>query len=219
MNSDVVMAFVLAGVVAAAYGLFLLIFRRGKRRRGLWLFFCGFIVVPILGGLLYGTPEERAARDLGFLSVADQERAREAGFTEASIWSTERQRIEEVAAAKREADTAAAAEAAAEQERLEKVAEEEATRVAEAEKKRKGFHCISEWDGTHQAFRRAVEASLREPDSFEHISTRITPVSEEGKHMLGMEYRARNGFGGMNVGTAMAIVANDDCSFELLTIE
>lgn len=86
----------------------------------------------------------------------------------------------------------------------------------EAEKKRKGFHCLSSWDGSHRELVSAFKQTLREPDSFEHIETRISPVSKEGNHALLMQYRARNGFGGMNVGSLTATVKNSDCSFEVI---
>lgn len=91
--------------------------------------------------------------------------------------------------------------------------------AAAAEEKRQGFHCLSQWDGAHSSLKRAVKDSMRDPDSFEHIETRITPVSDEGTHVLFMEYRAKNGFGGMNIGTARAIIDNDDCGYELVTLE
>ena len=46
------------------------------------------------------------------------------------------------------------------------------------EKKRKGFHCLSAWDGSHRGVKTYVEERMREPDSFEHIETRITPINE-----------------------------------------
>ncbi|MEM9975579.1 MAG: hypothetical protein AAF771_15480 [Pseudomonadota bacterium] len=90
-------------------------------------------------------------------------------------------------------------------------------RLAE-EQKRKGFHCLSAWDGSHRNFKEDVQASLREPSSFEHIETRITPVNDKGYHVLFMDFRARNGFGGMNLASASAVVKQSDCSHELLAI-
>lgn len=98
-----------------------------------------------------------------------------------------------------------------------------ATPDAEAAKedadRKAGFHCLSKWDGSHRDLVRAVEPSLRDPDSFEHIETRITPVNDKGFHLLTMKYRARNGFGGMAIGTLRATVKNSDCSFEILSNE
>lgn len=81
-----------------------------------------------------------------------------------------------------------------------------------------GFHCLSSWDGSHRGVVDAVKAQLRDPRSFEHISTRISKV-ENGRHSLIMEYRARNGFGGMNVGTAVATVDHYTCTPTVLAYE
>jgi len=96
-----------------------------------------------------------------------------------------------------------------------------AAKKAEEDKdnKRKGFHCLSGWDGSHAAVKDAVEKQMRDPDSFEHIETRITPVDKNGKHSLVMKYRAANGFGGMSVGQAEAIIDNDSCQATISLIE
>ncbi|MCG8436034.1 MAG: hypothetical protein MJA83_18600 [Gammaproteobacteria bacterium] len=92
-----------------------------------------------------------------------------------------------------------------------KRAAEEAKRVAEkAENKRRGFHCLSAWDGSHHAVVGYVKDRLRDPGSFEHAETRISP-NKDGNHLLIMEYRARNGFGGMSVATVTATVSNATC--------
>lgn len=82
--------------------------------------------------------------------------------------------------------------------------------AATAANREAGFHCLSGWDGSHPGFVENVKAQLREPSSFEHIETRVTP-NKEGKHAIIMEYRARNGFGGMNVGTAIGAFDNATC--------
>ena len=81
-----------------------------------------------------------------------------------------------------------------------------------AEDRQKGFHCLSAWDGSHGEVVSLVKSSLREPDSFEHISTRVGEVDETGLHTFTMEYRARNGFGGMNVITSTGSYANESGS-------
>ena len=91
--------------------------------------------------------------------------------------------------------------------------------AALVEKKCKGFHCLSGWGGFHRGVRTYVEERMREPDSFEHIETRITPVNEKGKHTLTMRYRARNGFGGMTDGVAIATINNAGCSAMVELIE
>ena len=56
-----------------------------------------------------------------------------------------------------------------------------------------------------------VRQSLRDPDSFEHIRSRATSVDENGLQHILIEFRARNGFGGMNIGSAEATVRFDGC--------
>jgi hypothetical protein len=87
----------------------------------------------------------------------------------------------------------------------------------EEERRKAGFHCLSGWDGSHRELVDALKDSLRDPDSFEHIETKITPADEKGEHVLLMRYRARNGFGGMNVGALMAKVQNSDCSAKIVS--
>jgi len=97
-------------------------------------------------------------------------------------------------------------------------AEAAAEVAAKAEEKRKGFHCLSAWDGSHPGVKRYVEERMRDPDSFEHIETRISPVNN-GEHTLIMSYRARNGFGGMTVGKAVATIQNNGCSATVMSID
>ena len=108
------------------------------------------------------------------------------------------------------------------EEAREKVEAAQAAKAAaaeEAEEKRKGFHCLSSWDGSHRQVVEAVKQRLRDPDSFEHVETMILPVNASGKHGLIMKYRARNGFGGLNVGQAAAIVDNKTCNATLQAID
>jgi hypothetical protein len=77
--------------------------------------------------------------------------------------------------------------------------------------KRSGLQCLSKWDGSFRPLVKIVRERLREPSSFEHIKTLIGPINQDGQHNVFMEYRARNGFGGMNVETASAKVANSGC--------
>ena len=78
-----------------------------------------------------------------------------------------------------------------------------------------GQHCLGS-SGQHSAFVDYFRDQLRDPDSFQHVRTVIHSVDDEGQHRLRMTYRARNGFGGMNVETVQADVANRDCSFRLI---
>ena len=146
------------------------------------------------------------ARYAGKLSHYEEKRRGAEAAAEERRLAAERAAEERRLAAKR---AAAAAEAQKEERRL----------AAEAVKKRKGFHCLSAWDGSHRGVIQAVEKRLRDPDSFEHIETRISPVNNNGEHILSMEFRSRNGFGGMTVSVAMAKVRNSDCSATVLLIE
>ena len=93
----------------------------------------------------------------------------------------------------------------------EKEREEEAERAAELAEKESGLHCLSEWDGASRPFKNAIMDAMRDPGSFEHIETRITKRNPEGEHGLVMEFRARNGFGGMNIATAIGAVDSETC--------
>ena len=95
----------------------------------------------------------------------------------------------------------------------------QAAKAAEqAENKRKGFHCL-EPDGSHFEVKKYVKKQMRDPESFEHIETRVVPVNDKGQHTLTMKYRARNGFGGMTVGSALAAFNNSDCAATVLSIK
>jgi hypothetical protein len=83
------------------------------------------------------------------------------------------------------------------------------------EVKRLGEHCIV--GGFSDAFVKSVKTQLRDPNSFEHIETRIDPVGPDGNHQIGMRFRSRNGFGGMDEVTAIGTVDNETCSRTTLT--
>jgi hypothetical protein len=80
-----------------------------------------------------------------------------------------------------------------------------------------GFHCLSKWDGSSRSLVEQVKLQLRDPNSFEHDETRIAP-NKNGQHAITMRYRAKNGFGGMNVATAVGTVDHDTCEATVLTI-
>ncbi|MBB4255287.1 MULTISPECIES: hypothetical protein [Rhizobium] len=80
-----------------------------------------------------------------------------------------------------------------------------------ADDKRKGFHCLSAWDGSNRHLVDAVKESLRDPSSFEHAETKIGPVNEQGLHFITMNFRAKNGFGGTNIESATGIIRQSDC--------
>lgn len=189
--------------------------------RGVKVIGVSFVVfiAAALGGGIY---QNSIASQAGFESYTTYREALDAGITDPDVWAAEgaailaeqeARRVQQAAEAEaeraREAEEAAAVEA-------ERHAREQQEREDE---RRRGFHCLSAWDGSHRDFRHAVRDRMREPDSFEHIETRVAPVDEDGMHTIIMQYRARNGFGGMNVGTALGQYRNSDCSFTILSIE
>lgn len=99
--------------------------------------------------------------------------------------------------------------------------DEEKQQKAEAAAARKtaGFHCLSGWDGSNQSTVGQVKNQLRDPSSFEHISTRITPIDDAGNHRLVMSYRAKNGFGALTTGVATASVRNASCEATVLSVD
>ena len=82
-----------------------------------------------------------------------------------------------------------------------------------------GVHCLSPWTGSHAALNKEIKSSLRDPKSFEHVKTVVSEKKPDGKHLVLVEYRARNGFGGMNVSTARGRFDSETCRHELLAIE
>ena len=78
------------------------------------------------------------------------------------------------------------------------------------EKQKQGFHCLSGWDGSHLGVERWIKKNLRDPDSYQHIETRISPV-KDGKHSMITQYRAKNGFGGYVVEAVLVNVDNQSC--------
>lgn len=56
-----------------------------------------------------------------------------------------------------------------------------------------------------------IKQSLREPDSFEHMRSTATAVDKNGVQRILIAFRARNGFGGMNISEAVATVQFQGC--------
>lgn len=70
---------------------------------------------------------------------------------------------------------------------------------------------FSGWDGSHRHLERSVKASLKDPDSYQHIETRYKDNGDSIS--VFMNYRAKNSFGGYVVNT---VVAKYDLSGNLL---
>lgn len=81
-----------------------------------------------------------------------------------------------------------------------------------AEEKAEGFHCLSGWDGSHEDLVAQVKKGLREPQSFEHVSTKVTGIKPDGTHGLIMQYRARNGLGGTVIENVAASYESSNCA-------
>lgn len=96
--------------------------------------------------------------------------------------------------------------------------EEAKKKAVEADRKRRGFHCLNSWDGSHSRVKKYTRDRMRDPKSFEHIETRIAPV-KKGKHTLIMKYRAKNGFGGMSFGVTVAKIANRGCGATIVSVK
>lgn len=95
----------------------------------------------------------------------------------------------------------------------------DADQPTEAEKIANGTHCVDGWDGTFPPLKKAVKEQLRNPSSFEHISTNWSHIGKDGKFGLVMKYRAQNGFGGMNVDAVGALIDARTCDFEEVSAE
>lgn len=118
----------------------------------------------------------------------------------------------------RERDLELAEEAAEQKERAAFLA---AKAKAEAKKsaldKIAGIHYLTAFGGRsfgHWSLFEFVKNNLREPDSFEHVATKIAPKDENGEHIVTMRYRARNGFGGMNIEDISARMSNETCQLK-----
>jgi len=78
------------------------------------------------------------------------------------------------------------------------------------EERQYGVHCMNGWTGSHLDFEEKVKASLRDPKSFEHVETRTSKVVN-GQNKVRMEFRAKNGFGGINRAFAYGVIDNKTC--------
>lgn len=206
MDSVVFLAVMAACAALLIRGLFLLAFRRGRRWRGAAL----VIAAPVALFAYASFDMHRTAVSEGWASFAEKAAAQRAGISDPEAWRAE-QEAARAAAAKAEAEAEQARQAAIAAEAAAEAAEEAAFRE-------QGFHCLSAWDGSNADLVRQVTAQLRDPDSFEHIETRIAKVVD-GKHATFMQYRARNGFGGFNVAAAIASVDTETCMATVVAFE
>ncbi|WYK06376.1 hypothetical protein DWF04_022270 [Cereibacter sphaeroides f. sp. denitrificans] len=101
---------------------------------------------------------------------------------------------------------------AAEREQAEAAeAEREKAEAKEAAERRFAPHCLNPQDGSHPEFVSAVKARLRNPDSFEHLETRVLEVDEEGRNIVVMAFWMRDRFGEKKMETALGSFSNKTC--------
>ncbi|TPL01370.1 hypothetical protein FJ938_20845 [Mesorhizobium sp. B2-4-14] len=86
------------------------------------------------------------------------------------------------------------------------------TDIAAREEPKDGSQCFSGWDGSSRELVRLVTERLRDPDSFQHSTTKTSEPDKSGHRTVLMEYRAKNGFGGYNVGYATGSLNISDCT-------
>ncbi|ESY70019.1 hypothetical protein X742_05780 [Mesorhizobium sp. LNHC232B00] len=86
------------------------------------------------------------------------------------------------------------------------------TDVAVQEERKDGSQCFSAWDGSSRELVRLVTERLRDPESFQHSETKTSEPDKSGHRTVLMEYRAKNGFGGYNVGYATGSLNISDCA-------
>lgn len=72
--------------------------------------------------------------------------------------------------------------------------------------------CFSSVFGTPTGLDALVRDQLRDPESFEAIETRLASPNAHGEIDFRTRYRARNGFGGMSVGSVNGTVRLSDCT-------
>lgn len=74
-----------------------------------------------------------------------------------------------------------------------------------------GYHCLDAWFGGHANLIGHVAARLYNPKSFEHVSTDVCPVDNQGNHTVIMMYGFENMIGNPDRGVAVGIVRQNDC--------
>ena len=74
------------------------------------------------------------------------------------------------------------------------------------------FACLSRYDGAMPQLVQSVKQNLRDPESFQLIRTIAKPVGDDGVQHIWMSFRARNGFGGVNVSAATGTVDHPSCT-------
>ena len=95
----------------------------------------------------------------------------------------------------------------------------EAAPAAEAEERRSGFHCLSEWDGNHDGLEALIRSRLPEPETMMTVATRIAPADAQGDHRIQLDFTARTPAGAQVLLTAHGWVDGATCDATLTLIE
>lgn len=72
---------------------------------------------------------------------------------------------------------------------------------------------FSVWDGSHKKLEKYVKSNLKDPKSYEHVSTKYVQTGNTLRVV--MSYRAKNSFGAVVLGKTRAEVGKDG---EIITI-
>jgi hypothetical protein len=84
----------------------------------------------------------------------------------------------------------------------------------------KAKRCYSGWDGAHINLKRLVKPSMKDPESFEHITSSYIPKfkgRKKGTFGVEMTFRGNNSFGGKTLTTIFATSSIETCS--ILSVE
>jgi len=79
--------------------------------------------------------------------------------------------------------------------------------------------CRSVFTGAHQGVVAEVKSMLNDPDSFQHVSTDVTPPDSLGVRFITMTYRARNGFGAIITRSVNATTTGDSCRAQIISMQ
>ena len=60
------------------------------------------------------------------------------------------------------------------------------------EARRKGWHCLSVFDGNHEGLEALIRERLNDPGSMQTIETWIAPVDAYGNHPIQLDFTAKN---------------------------
>lgn len=131
------------------------------------------------------------------------------------IWYRTPEGAKEAAAkAKEAAETAARekaeAQAVAQREKDAQIFAEAEETGRQLEEMRKRLESCFSWGHQLPALTEAVEKSLHNPDSFEHVET-ILIVPDENRNNVVMKFRGQNGFGGIRTAIVKAQLVADGC--------